>query len=308
MRFLGFDTDTYVEYFGYKSDPNKVDTDGDGYNDKNDPRPNLSDVIISQISGIYDYVPVEYDGVEERYINEIAAPYYGGNQSWFYDNKINNSFDDELIEEGGCGAVAIADLLIYMSLFRKQTLDVVPFDITSSSKFSKPYISYSDYCDFVRYLVNEIQGTNEYQIAWEKGSLGYLPFQLEIMLSIYLKEYDVKVKTRSVRVTSKSRGNLLGDIINQLENDIPVQIMSGGSNAIMNTIDPHKKVNEYHTATDSGNVFSYHWVNVVGVVIDDIKGTTTLEVASWGGKYLIDYDEYYDDSFILGTVNFIDID
>lgn len=43
-------------------------------------------------------------------------------------------------------------------------------------------------------------------------------------------------------------------------------------------------------------------VNIVGVIIDEIKGTTTLEVASWGEKYLIDFDDYVEGSCFLSSV------
>ena len=47
-------------------------------------------------------------------------------------------------------------------------------------------------------------------------------------------------------------------------------------------------------------------LTLVGVTVDKVKGTTMLEVASWGKKYIVSFDEYYEESGLLDGVNWID--
>lgn len=45
---------------------------------------------------------------------------------------------------------------------------------------------------------------------------------------------------------------------------------------------------------DNGSRVGKHFVTVTGIIKDDILEKTYLEVASWGSKYYIDYEEYID--------------
>jgi hypothetical protein len=95
------------------------------------------------------------------------------------------------------------------------------------------------------------------------------------------------------------RDKILQLIIHQLENDIPVPVMGGlFGEARMRQID----IATGKYLTDEQD-FKVHWVNVVAVRFDEIEGAVFLEVASWGKKYLIDYDDYYTKN---GIVNGLD--
>ena len=37
---------------------------------------------------------------------------------------------------------------------------------------------------------------------------------------------------------------------------------------------------------------SGHYVTVTGMLVDEVKKQTMLEISSWGKKYYINYDEY----------------
>lgn len=83
-------------------------------------------------------------------------------------------------------------------------------------------------------------------------------------------------------------------------------VLKEGHPIKMYQIDPHTGDPVYWNGKPYETDFEYHWVNIVGVIIDDIKGTTTLEVASWGEKYLIDFDDYVEGSGILSSVVWVE--
>lgn len=95
------------------------------------------------------------------------------------------------------------------------------------------------------------------------------------------------------------RDKILQLIIHQLENDIPVPLMGGlFGGAKMRQID----IATGKYLTDEQD-FKVHWVNVVAVRFDEIEGTVLLEVASWGKKYLIDYNDYYNRASLVNGLD-----
>lgn len=120
--------------------------------------------------------------------------------------------------------------------------------------------------------------------------------------------YDVDKSVKSERTKSIDRDKMIERIISQIEDDIPVPIMAGfNDKRIMKRIDPI--TGEYILGTNEKiitNKLKTHWVNIVGVKIDDIKGDTMLEVASWGEKYLVDFDDYYNKSDLIDGVIWIE--
>lgn len=106
-----------------KSNPTMVDSDGDGYKDNGrnddgqfaDPRPLESDVHEYKINDSEDYVSVfEYDASKGT-----STIFYGGNQSWFREEK--GVFNDNLASHG-CGLVACEDLLLYLAMENREYL------------------------------------------------------------------------------------------------------------------------------------------------------------------------------------------
>ena len=89
----------YRYIFTEISDPMNQDTDGDKYEDKNDPSPCSNDIQIYSLKDS-NYLPIS-DGYNM---------YYGGNQSWFAGAE-----HGDVIEPCGCGLIAIVDSLIYLS-------------------------------------------------------------------------------------------------------------------------------------------------------------------------------------------------
>lgn len=262
-----------------------------------------SEVTKTRVINYYNFIPVEYNGVE-GYEKEL---YYGGNQSWFYDKKKNNSFDDRIIEDGGCGAIASTDLIIYLSQYRSKTKKVMPFTLTKDKKFSIPYMSYSDYTELTRKLVNEYIKPNTYHVFNNKGTFGYLPFQLKYMIKEYLKNNDINIKVNNETILFMKKNSLLNKIKKQLKSDIPVPIMVGGGNTTMYRVDPH--TNKPILGDDdeqSSASLQYHWVNIVGVVEDKSEGTITLELSSWGKKYQVNFNKIYENSGVLDSILLIE--
>ena len=271
------------------SDPTDVDTDGDGYTDDVDPRPLISDVTRYEINMIENYIPVEYDGPETHiYAKKI---YYGGNQSWFYDEVVNSSQEDKDIDIGGCGLISAADLIMYLTFFHSGMPSSEYFELVTSSEYEGEYVKYEDYDKFVRHL-------NDIKSPWRIGILlGFPPNRVKNLLNEYFEENDISIKAncthlRTIAGIKRDQDDFLQIIISQIEKDIPVPLMGGlFASAEMKPIDI--LTGEEIIANNGPKDIKVHWVNVVAVRFDEIEGTVLLEVASWGKKYLIDYDDYY---------------
>ncbi len=172
------------------------------------------------------------------------------------------------------------------------------FELVTSSEYECEYVKYEDYDKLVRHL-------NDIKSPWQIGILlGFPPDRVKKLLNEYFEKNDISIKARSTLIYPTNllisdRDKILQLIIHQLENDIPVPVMGGlFGEARMRQID----IATGKYLTDEQD-FKVHWVNVVAVRFDEIEGAVFLEVASWGKKYLIDYDDYYTKN---GIVNGLD--
>jgi len=283
-----------------------VDTDGDGYTDDVDPRPLISDVRRYSIKGVENYVPVEYDGPETKELigkyGYDKKVYYGGNQSWFYDEVVNSTQEDKDIDIGGCGLISAADLIMYLTFFHSGMPSSELFELVTSSEYEGEYVKYEDYDKFVRHL-------NDIKSPWRIGILlGFPPNRVKNLLNEYFEKNDISIKARSTLIFPTNllipeRDKILQYIIHQLENDIPVPLMGGlFASAKMRPI--NMETGE-EVIMDEGDMdkIKVHWVNVVAVRIDEIEGTVLREVASWGEKYLIDYNDYYNGARLVNGLD-----
>ena len=224
--------------------------------------------------------------------------YYGGNQSWFYDEVVNSTQEDKDIKEGGCGLISAADLIMYLTFFHSGMPSSELFELVTSSEYEGEYVKYEDYDKLVRHLNDiippmpldiRIGGVNVFH-----QTLGYPPARVKNLLNKYFGENDISIKAESNQINPKigrkiEREEMLEQIIWQIESDIPVPLMGGlFGGAKMRQIDI--ATGKYLTHEED---FKVHWVNVVAVRFDEIEGTVLLEVACWGKKYLIDYNDYY---------------
>src|SRR5690554_7160078 len=152
--------------------------------------------------------------------------YYGGNQSWFYDEVVNSTQEDKDIDIGGCGLISAADLIMYLTFFHSGMPSSELFELVTSSEYEGEYVKYEDYDKFVRHL-------NDIRSPWRIGILlGFPPNRVKNLLNEYFEENDISIKARSTLIYPTNllisdRDKILQLIIHQLENDIPEPVMGG---------------------------------------------------------------------------------
>lgn len=73
-------------------------------------------------------IQVKYNGIETKKC-QVGHIYYGGDQSWFYDDKNDipegkkakyTSYIDLITQNGGCGLIAASDLSLYLYLYHRE--------------------------------------------------------------------------------------------------------------------------------------------------------------------------------------------
>ncbi len=127
-----------------KSDPTRKDSDGDGYDDPEDPRPLKSDVIVTTLSDEKLFVPIQW--VETSY-------YYGGDQSWCDIHPY--------IQDGGCGTTAAANISAYFALHHDGYQELYGYDTEpiTRSDFTNHIVKMADYvAPIVLYHVDPTYG------------------------------------------------------------------------------------------------------------------------------------------------------
>ena len=92
LKFNGFDSDIYAQYFDYKSDPNKEDSDGDGLLD------GKATYVNSKKVAPKDPDPLKRNGPENAWKTHIAQIESGENLATDYSNDYyeNEKFEAEI--------------------------------------------------------------------------------------------------------------------------------------------------------------------------------------------------------------------
>ena len=49
-----------------------------------------------------------------------------------------------------------------------------------------------------------------------------------------------------------------------------------------------------------------HYATITGLLIDNVKGQTMLEISSWGKKFYVNFDEYLDYVGITSNIVYIE--
>ncbi|MBD5087790.1 MAG: VWA domain-containing protein [Clostridiales bacterium] len=258
MKLQGFDAELYIKFFDYRCDPNKTDTDGDGYEDKKDPNPNSNDVHVIALSDADNFVTIVDD-------EEVGKLHYGGHQGWFGSNVARN---------GACGTVAAANIMAYMSTKNSKFSDLYGYDSFTKSN----YLSY----------MNEV---------YEYLSPGYIPCT-EIptgIWSIYsvgnaVEKFGDKHGVDIHPIYDSSwftKENTMNYIASGLNSDAPVAMLIGMNSHLRNIEVKHLYNDSYMQST-----FEYHWVTITKMRIDDISKKTTVKVSTWGGYSYLDFDDF----------------
>lgn len=143
LKMAGFENEIYAECFVNVSNPNKKDSDRDGYEDSEDCRPLIKDVWTVSLSDSERFVEI-WDG---------GNNYYGGDQDWYIE---------DVAQDGACGTVAAANITAYMA--------------TKNDKYSDLY-KYNDFSksNFLKHMNDMYEYLSPYYIPFTEQPLGIWP-------------------------------------------------------------------------------------------------------------------------------------
>lgn len=323
------------------TDPTKKDTDGDGFPDNyltsmenenfykyTDPNPLKSDVTKTSLKN--DFFSVEYESkgnTDWSTTNKDSNFSYGGYQGWF-GNEFGNTGDDigfcngsvsgDLIWNQGCGLIAVADALLYLSLSDDKYKISNGVDSPIAVDKDTGTISFDDYISFVRsisdeFIVDAYLGVPAISIPLISDTSledGINYFSSINGMDLYAAWTG---STLMYRTNSPDDDNFLSsmecmkEIKYMLENDTPVIISySNDLTALIGRIplinfEPHELILynfDGSAYSKSNTTVSSHFMNITAVIeyseqaADLIGFKTILEVSTYGKKYYINYDEY----------------
>lgn len=273
-------SDEWIEaqYFSYKSNPCKEDTDNDEYTDRIDKRPKKKDVTLEGIKEDKDFLPISlsetWDGKWSG--NNIA---YGGNQSWWEKQ-------DDKFAGSGCGIIAASNVLLYHSRNGKKLEE--PIKKSQYCAYTNAVKKYTNYIPVVGGTMglNIKKGINRYcKTQW-------LDYETDLEFSVF---------------SEKKRAKTLKRIVSQVKKNRPVILSIGPK--VLGKVDESKKVLAYQKGDSTLISFSKakyynkeeekyedltiadHYITVTGVVINKQTDTIKLQISSWGEKYYIDFGE-----------------
>lgn len=280
-------------YYIMYSDPNNADTDEDGYMDGEDPRPNINDITVYELTS--DYVSVDASVLGwDNYTSTNTNISYGGAQTWF--SSLGKEDKPKPYEQGkrlnyairyyGCGLISVSDILLYLA---KSNPDYATEYTNSVLVYNDNYLhsTYDMYVHELEKYYFQMQ-TNAWMTLGLPGcNAAYgMNEYFDICNIDYYANWGVEDK------------NILPCIIEMINNDIPV-MMSIGPDIYEKGVEFYYTVNadlgEKVNIDDFekyGEVNS-HYVTVTGAQYDAIKDKYYLIVSSWGKQFIIDYDEYY---------------
>lgn len=305
-------------YFIMKSYPKKVDTDGDKYDDNFDPNPTVSDVTVTKLKS--DYSSVDYATASSlpEYVSwknhlgtdaESENISFGGNQSWFERVSGVDKDNPEYIAAQGCGLIAMADTMLYMS--RKDSS--YETSLTSNVSKNNP-VTFEEYRDYVvafnnRYVKLDVSiDLDIYFLWWKLGNIytNTNDGNMGDILNDYFESNNLALKAKWCYVENGiyAEGNWFEEgtrarrIRDMLEADIPAIISVGPGDGIKAyDIDTSSKIPAY---TDANQSIKSHYLTITAVIDDKIKrengdyDAVMYEVSTWGQKYYIPEKEIRD--------------
>lgn len=318
FQIPGFEPVNNVYVLPIITNPADGDSDGDGYDDKIDPNPTESDVTVTRLRS--DYLSVDYATASSlpEYIswkNHLGTDAksekisFGGNQSWFESVSGVDKDNPEYIAAQGCGLIAMADTMLYMS--RKGS----SYETTLTSNVSKNNpVTFEEYRDYVvafnnEYVKLDVAIDLDIYFLWWKltniytntndGNMGNI-------LNDYFESNDLDLKAKWCYVENGicaeghwfEEGTRARRIRDMLKNDIPAIISVGPGYGIKAyDIDTSSKIPAY---TDANQSIKNHYFTITAVIDDKIKqkngdyDAVMYEVSTWGQKYYVSEKEIRD--------------
>ena len=289
-------------YFKSYSDPRKKDSDGDGYDDNMETKKYKSCPLINEVSVHKlrsNYISIEYTGVENWKNSDGTTISYGGNQGWFFIDENEEWYSwlesDYLIQNYGCGLISPSDTLLYLALSDNQysTYETELVSINLSG-----YIDFNSYQCYIRMM----------NLSWFKIMrwVGVNGLQIANGINQY-SWYNCLNLNASWNV---SNNDLLSKIEKMLDKNYPVTFSIGpvGDDCGIWFYDwIPKDDDKYNFEVQSyPYIVNGHYATITGLLIDNVKGQTMLEISSWGKKFYVNFDEYLDYVGITSNIVYIE--
>lgn len=255
-------------YFKINSFPDIPDSDNDGYADDIDVHPLRKDVITYSLKN-EEYVPVLHEGIV----------YYGGDQGWFRESPS--------IPDRGCGLIAGADALLYLFESKAEELFGITKTVEMVDKKLRYVYVYEQYNKYIHSMEEKYTlGSNPLLTLF--GTLAGIPgFILYTRLNRCFEDvqsahkavfYSLQFKEMT-DTTKKYYNNL---IVESIKEDKPVLLMIGSKNIT------------FYGEDYKAHTYPYHWVTVKDICMDYYTGDVLYTIISWGNKYTLTADEFFD--------------
>ena len=301
------------------SDPNLVDTDGDGYDDSVDAHPKIKDRITYSLGHSESIDASDFFDNGIGYIHVIGSDgdlYYGGNQAWFND-----------IQEWGCGIIAANDVGLYVNNGEAD------YSFTEYNNSVNRCLNNVYSIPFTHSMVPIVDAVVVERILSDRGITADLTFIYDYNSEDVLDRIITSIKDDKPVIM------LEADLFNMMLDEVgSYDLLNGLINGLFRLIDtsfsimPHDSEdqetedeqqieikpgvsmyegdkNNCEIETDPCNKMSWHYVTITGVYINNNTNKIYLRIQSWGKMLYIDYDEFvdYNDSvFRQGGLFFID--
>jgi len=231
-----------------------------------------------------------------------STTYYGGSQMWFPTKHWFSK--DYVLHNYGCGTIAAADMLLYLAMQN----EALRSPETAIALQGTGPIQYNNYDTYVRVINNKYTKT--------RRIIAVLGPALATAINDYARTNDFSYEASWK--WSLTYFDMLDIIEEMLHEDIPVILSIGPNTPLiwgkigipfyhkidieLPKADETKKVTKDQTkeipATHYYKVvqqnINSHYVNVTGVIRDDVTGTIMLRISSWGTQYYVNYEEYRD--------------
>ena len=207
-------------------------------------------------------------------ISDGNASSFGGSQTWF---SLTKGSRDRLLHRGGCGLVAVGDLLLY--LCREK-------DLKDGSLPAGPFVvrDRSDYLAYLRRI-----SRFRYPVFPYAGSFN---LQIPLFVNAFLRKNHRPERLHFVFPNTAKKRNAM--IEKSLRAGYPVILIMSA-----HLFRPFSKkgVSFYRLNEDDSLNLSHrdvykHFVTITGIRYSESNGAAPLyEISSWGGRYYIDSRE-----------------
>ena len=189
-----------------KSVPFNADSEDDGYNDGEDPRPFENDIEVITLDSEYLSVDTSTSTIwkdpDYRWKNSSnpSKDYisYGGNQMWF--ENLDDNYINKDITKYGCGVIAISDTLLYLDcnycgnpkFYTAKKRNKWSLDGSSNTMGIYRYseindttlINFDEYVRYVTHLNQDILKLKKRE--WDDGTI---TVNLDLFMGLYIDQY-----------------------------------------------------------------------------------------------------------------------